>query len=279
MRAGETWAYRARRKDPLVQVELIKIGTRRPSRVLIEFNGDEFEGRREWVPPVRLKTLWAHVDDFRTREARWAAVTTIGLPAGDPREYAAEIIFDELIDGAHATFGYAAKGGIIVVADVAGLAEFLQIPTDLLTSHQDAFFDDGLLIAPWDTAELVVKTAAGNDPWPVLSRIKLEERRTSREAIHGRHHGGVPPHFIEPEDCTAFDENHGRPTRALLRKWCADEVAARFDEATALREEICRVDGLAREAIELLSRSRPAAAKVLLASLDGGTSRADGEPT
>ena len=54
---GESWAYRARSIDQLVEVEVLRIGTSKPARVLVRFVADEFEGRRDWVPPARLKVL------------------------------------------------------------------------------------------------------------------------------------------------------------------------------------------------------------------------------
>lgn len=71
---GETWAYRHHGGDPLVQVLVRSIGSKRPARVLIRFVDAEFEGREEWVPPARLKVLWRDVDAFIARERRWDAV-------------------------------------------------------------------------------------------------------------------------------------------------------------------------------------------------------------
>ena len=58
---GETWAYRARSVDPLVQVFVMRIGSKRPVRVLIRFVDAESEGRdrrgvalRVDQPDVRL---------------------------------------------------------------------------------------------------------------------------------------------------------------------------------------------------------------------------------
>ena len=65
---GESWAYRARSVDDLVETVLVRLGTRRPARVLVRFVDDRFEGRQEWVPPSRLKVRWEAVDEFRGLE-------------------------------------------------------------------------------------------------------------------------------------------------------------------------------------------------------------------
>ncbi|MFZ2624720.1 MAG: hypothetical protein WAX29_05695 [Propionibacterium sp.] len=58
MEIGEHWGYRKRGTDPLVEVEILKIGTQKPARTLVGFVAEKFEGRQEWIPPSRLKVLW-----------------------------------------------------------------------------------------------------------------------------------------------------------------------------------------------------------------------------
>jgi hypothetical protein len=61
---GEAWGYRARGREPLVPVEVRRMGTKRPLRVLVvRFLDDEFEGREDWVSPSRLKMRWEHSED------------------------------------------------------------------------------------------------------------------------------------------------------------------------------------------------------------------------
>ena len=71
---GESWAYRARSVDVLVEVVVVRLGTQRPARVFVRFVDDRFEGRQEWVPPSRLKVRWEAVDEFRERERLWERV-------------------------------------------------------------------------------------------------------------------------------------------------------------------------------------------------------------
>ena len=44
---GEAWAYRARRQDSPVEVIVVRIGVRKPRRLLIRFVADDFEGRQD----------------------------------------------------------------------------------------------------------------------------------------------------------------------------------------------------------------------------------------
>lgn len=60
---GELWAYRQRGTDPVTRVEVLRLGTAKPPRVLVKFTDDQFEGRSEWVPPRRLKVPWDQADE------------------------------------------------------------------------------------------------------------------------------------------------------------------------------------------------------------------------
>ena len=80
LQPGQSWAYRARQVDELVQVTVVRLGTQRPARVLVGFVDEVFEGRQEWVPPARLEVLWQDVAGYRAREERWDKIYAAGLP-------------------------------------------------------------------------------------------------------------------------------------------------------------------------------------------------------
>lgn len=274
MRVGETWAYRARRKDCAAEVEVLKIGTKAPSRVLVQFLADEFEGHREWVPHARLKAPWAHVDDFVAREQRWDAVATPGLSADDPRGYAAEIVFSELIPNELATFGYGTRGGITTIVDVDALAALVAVEPKELRFQPSSFVDGGLLIVPWDTTLLVATAAARGTPQSILTWVDSAAREAFRDSIHGSYLGARTSHFMDPEACIAFDEKHGKPVRDTLLKWCGADASGQFDERRVLRDEARRIRRIARDAIDLLSQTNTRAARRLRIDLDSPTRRA-----
>src|SRR5947209_2897797 len=95
---GESWAYRARFVDALVEITVVRIGVRKPARVLVRFVDDTFEGLQEWVPPSRLKVPWLQVTEYIARERRWQAVTEASLLARTAADYASSYVFSELID-------------------------------------------------------------------------------------------------------------------------------------------------------------------------------------
>jgi hypothetical protein len=148
MQVGEAWAYRARAADRLVEVEILRLGVRKPPRVLVRFIDDEFEGLREWVPPGRLKTRWASRDDFIAREHRWTAVRASPLIYKDPEYYAAICVFDEVIDETIATTGYNTLSGVSWIHDVDRLAHLIGAAADVLERDGSSFWEDGALVVP-----------------------------------------------------------------------------------------------------------------------------------
>jgi hypothetical protein len=109
---GEAWAYRARRRDSPVEVIVVRIGVRKPRRLLVRFVADDFEGRQDWVPPSRLKAAWRDLDAFIAREIRWEGVAGESPAIGSPEESAAGVVFDLLVDPGLATLGYNATCGV-----------------------------------------------------------------------------------------------------------------------------------------------------------------------
>ncbi|WP_437773514.1 hypothetical protein [Arthrobacter sp. KNU40] len=252
MEPGESWAYRARGVDPLVEVRVVRQGTQKPARVLARFVSDEFEGKEEWVPPARLKVLWSQAAEFRAREERWARMCAVGPGQEDPRDYAASEIFDEYVDNELATINYR-RGASITIKQKEALAERLGLRVEQLTDHPEAFTEDGAVVAPWLATELVARTVAEQNAEKVLQRVEAEERQARYAAIHGEHPSrGRRDDYISPEISEEVDRDYGRPVRDVLRSWCGAENVERFDELVELRKEIKRVGDVAQSAIDAL---------------------------
>lgn len=109
MEPGESWGYRARARDPLVEVRVLRLGTSKPPRVLVAFVDDVFEGKEEWVSPARLKVLWPEAEEFQASEVRWNRLASVGPAQDDPRGDVASEILDKYLDEEIATVNY--RGG------------------------------------------------------------------------------------------------------------------------------------------------------------------------
>ncbi|MCW2752552.1 MAG: hypothetical protein JWR83_3662 [Aeromicrobium sp.] len=255
---GQSWAYRARGIDPAVEVQIVRVGTHRPARVLVRFVDDDFEGKEDWVPPSRLKVLWEQVDAFRARETRWDEILKLGLPRDDPRESATEHMFLEYIANEHAYFGCSNSGCEVHLVDPAALAESLSLDIRQLTGHPATFVEDDILIAPWPVTETIVVAAARKYAEEVLTYVEAEERQAKHEAIHGSHlrtSGKGNGYYFDAVASREMDLEFGKPIREVLRQWCGAELTERFDELTELRKEIRRVGEIAQRAVDLLERS------------------------
>lgn len=254
---GEEWAYRARYHDPLVQVVVVRLGVKRPRRVLVRFVSDEFEGLQDWVPPTRLKVPWSGVEEFVARERRWDAVVAPSPPDyDDPEESAAGTVFDLLIAPEVAAPGWSATRGIVTIHDVDGLAAFLDVDPVKLRADAISFEEDGDLISPWPVTLAIARRAAERDPHAVLRYVEKEEVDARREATYGAWHGrrGTPDDYISAEICKSLDDNYGRPVRALLREWCGADALDLRAEISTLRLEASRAAAVAQAAVELLRR-------------------------
>lgn len=254
---GERWAYRARAGDPLVEVEVLKLGVKRPPRVFVGYVDDAFEGLKEWVPPARLKVPWREVSAFIDREERWDRVIASCPPQDSPEEGAASQVFDILIDPSLAWLEYKADG-VARVADVAGLAARLDIEPEILESDPTSFMEDGDLIAPWPVTRMLAKRAAELEPDPILLWVHRDENEARRDAIYGRHYGGRGKNGgwdVSPEICAQVDEEHGKPVRTLLREWCGAEAVGLREELETVRKEVARLTALIETAVEDLRRA------------------------
>src|SRR4051812_47720627 len=94
---GDRWGYRARQRDPLAEVEVLAVGTKRPPRVHVSFIDESFEGKEAWVPPARLKAPWNKAATWLAHEARWLAVVEASDDFVDsPFEGAVELVFSQI---------------------------------------------------------------------------------------------------------------------------------------------------------------------------------------
>ena len=255
-KVGESWAYRERQIDDVVAVEVVKVGTQRPARVLVRFVDERFEGRQDWVPPARLKVLWTAVDAFREREARWSRVEELGV-GDEPVSRAADEVFEALVDQDIARMEYR-EAGASRITDSGRLAELTDLDAALWAQRPDGFIEGKDLVVPWPITEQIAAAAARRNPNPILDAVRNEENEARYHAIHGhwyRGRGSRPDHTIPADICIQVDNEHGKPRRAILREWCGADAADRYDELAELHREIHRVGQLAEAAIDALRKA------------------------
>jgi hypothetical protein len=154
-----------------------------------------------------------------------------------------------------AELGWNAKRGTILVHDVSGLANLLEVAPVSLRAPT-SFEEDGDLISPWTVAIAVARRAAEREPHKVLADVEKDEADARRDSTYGRWLGRRrrEEDWVPPEVCQRVDVEHGQPIRAILRDWCGAEAVDLRAEIAALRNDASSAGKVAAEAIELLRR-------------------------
>jgi hypothetical protein len=255
---GEEWAYRERANANLTPVRVTKVGSARPPRVKIRFLDDAFEGREEWVPPSRLKVLWADLDAWRAREDRWdaVAVASVGVD-GTPELWAAETLFEVVAGEDVLSMGYREHAGVLCISDASKAAELLGTDPSNFLADELAFVDeDGTIVVPWHVTLELARDAAPKHAEAVLREIANKERKAAHHAVYGElmGTGRAKPWYISPKVCADVDARQV-PTYARLRQWCGGDAVDRFDELAALRTELLRSGQIAERAISALEEA------------------------
>jgi hypothetical protein len=244
MEVGQRWAYRATFTEPVVCVEIQKIGASRPARVKIRFVDDVFEGRQEWVPPTRLKVPWDQAGAWQAREDRWQAVREVSLHVrGADRERAAELVLEVVGDPVVVGLGSTRDAGLLICRDLKALRERHGVDTDVITTDPLTFTEDGTHVAPWRVTERVCRDIARHGADRVLAQIAREERKNRHEAIRRCPSSSPDGSLLDPRRFEEWAEERRR-AHDIVRAWIGAEALGRHEELMALRREAARLGGL-----------------------------------
>jgi hypothetical protein len=254
LRVGGEWAYRQHRDDPIVRVRVLRIGKERPLRAKVRFLDDQFEGREDWVPRMRLKARWEELDLWQAREERWEAVRHAAAAAYSSPEYRATDYVLSSVADLGVEIGCGRNATVLTIRDPNALVDFLGLTTEECRSDPLAFVDDdGALVAPWATAERVARRVAPLRAKQLLGGIERREAEARWRALHGYYElGGGKACYRTPEDCAELDEQW-QAGHDLVRVWCGVEAVNRHDEVQGLRDEVLRLSEILERAIRELA--------------------------
>ncbi|MPZ81983.1 MAG: hypothetical protein GEV28_16960 [Actinophytocola sp.] len=242
---GERWAYRKKGTDPVTCVEVVRLGTGRPSRVQVKFIDDEFEGREEWAPPARLKVLWSGVDAWRESEDRWSRLREASECALDsPEENALLMVFEYLPDWNLLNVHYR-DDGIGRVSDLEALLVDLGLDRELIIGDPVSFREDDIWFVPRRVTQVIVERLTRKYADTVIKEVEAAEQEAQKERQRGSQSIN---YYFSPESCAKVDEQYA-PARAQIRQWCGAEAKDRYDELVALRGEAVRLGKLVERAI------------------------------
>ncbi|WP_026932065.1 hypothetical protein [Glycomyces tenuis] len=262
---GDLWGYRARARDDLTCVKVLKIGTKRPARIKIRFLDDEYEGHEDWVPPSRLKVRWDDRARFFAAEQRWRAVEDASAEAVDTLEAKTCIlVLEHLRALLYVDWRSADRFAVLRTKNLVSFEAETGLKHEDLLAYSAAYSEDDQIVAAWPALRVAAQALARVNAEKLLDLADQEERDRQREAIYGRHyHSRSGVQYIEPEICIEVDREYA-PQWELLRTWCGAEIRARRDELAELRGEVARLSGLVEAAITELDEagSRKAARRL-----------------
>lgn len=262
MEVGEIWAYREKAYTegyPVLPVEILQFGPPRSNKVRVRFLDGEYPGIDQWIPKVRLRVPWEQAEAWLQDERRFALAREVSREAYLSLEYEAAMTTVSAYprpDGILIGYGIA-EGATVMVADIATVARDLSLNVDELLAEPLAFVDrHGTYVGPWSVAYRLARRVAAVYPDGVLARVVAEERQLWQAATRGEsfelrrgEHVWIPP-----ERC-AERLRERQPVLDLIRSWTGSGAAERYDDLTALRDEVARLRGLVEAAAGALQRA------------------------
>lgn len=231
---GGCYAYRERKGDDLVSVELVAIGQstspRRAQRlrVKVRWLDDAFEGKVDWVPAGRLKCTWAEVESFRERERNWEEVRRGAPGRGSPETVAIDIVCGALIDTGICDPGVNDDTGVITIHDVAALAELLDVPREFFDGEAN-FTEARSMVCGWNVTERVLRRGAERYPDQVLRFIASTNVGVSSDVRKINERG------IE-----------------LVKSWCGVPYRSLYAEHLKLRDDLAELSRFAGDVLKAL---------------------------
>jgi hypothetical protein len=258
---GQIWAYRERAYTvdcPVVKAEVLQLGPRGSGKVRIRLL-EEYEGMDMWVPLVRLRVPWEEAEDWLRDEQALQAVieASVGAKGGVAYE-SAQLVFWSY-PGQAGVMLDVPSDGVLWITDPEAAAADLDLGMDWLLSVPSAFIDrKGEYHAPGSFAETIARRITEKYPEEVLAYIAKEEKELQDGAVYGTvvEYGTRKPwsYEVPPERC-AERLREMRPVFDLIREWCGQPAADRYEELNRLRGEVKRLEDLVLETADRLEEA------------------------
>ncbi|MCU1393483.1 MAG: hypothetical protein JWM34_1911 [Ilumatobacteraceae bacterium] len=238
----------------------MKVGVRRPPRVLVRFVGDEHEGRSEWVSPARLVSPWSESVVWVTRQLEWQRVVSASQPARYTVEAnACEEVFSAFDPNSDAIefSETGTRAGVLIVAgssaaDVSALSA---------ATGTGGFWDGELFVAAWPAALNLARLLASEHSDVVADPLRQAEREYRSGALTG-----------DDRPLKGFEGRSYRELFTTKREacnlalgWCNPTSVGRADDVAWLRDEVKRLEEQSRRLVRTLrdTMCRPMTDRIL----------------
>ena len=271
---GERWAYREHPRAlgaTFIPAEVLQRGPRRARKVRVRWCDGEYEGLDEWVPIARLVVPWADAAERMEDERRMVELETMQPTPLD------KVTADALLQ-----IGFAIRAPVYIytsseyaaradIEQIAQVADVLPIESKVLVDSPGAFVDaEGTLHVGQEATVTLVRRYCQADPDAILGRGFRELERWREAVVTGWYDAGLdrPPCRV---DVSRMRDrlSHEEQVWALVRAWCGEDAAQRFDEREDLRKELERLQTLVRTTARWIKEAgHPSRADALLRSLE-----------
>lgn len=213
---GTDWLYVDPVKKTSHRVEIDAVPDR-AHRIRVQHLDRDMGGKAEWVPIARAKVPWALREDYEATLRMWGAAEKHCPPSsqGD----VALMLLDTYLDPSVAEIYYTGVEGILVIPDVAELAQITGIDAETLSGHEDSFVDE-VLYTPWPTTLLVLQALCRRDPRPALEM--LAQRKADDDVFKQRVARDGDPWWVQ-------EAREGNREAKKIRRWTEmEEESIRF---------------------------------------------------
>jgi hypothetical protein len=250
---NEHWVYHAHSYDEVSEVVVIAIGTKRPARVKVAFVADEFEGRADWVPPSRLKTLWADRSTYTGHIARWGRLFAAGSAISSSNRRASEYVLD-LIPG-HPAFPLSSsremRNTVTEVSDWSAVQAVTGISRDEIWSPL-AITENDRDYLPWPAALVLALAYAERHSPAVLRELAEESEALEREEARDRN-----MRASQRSDKVTRRRDEMRGVISTVRGWRGEGSAGAAEELEDLRRSLADLIAIIeREVLLLIEKER-----------------------
>jgi hypothetical protein len=251
MEIGESWAYRARSKNwgsAVSQVEIVRVGGPRSSgRVHVRFLEGEAAGLQEWVATDCLLVTWADVEVFQADDAAELALAEASREVRGTVAFEAARMalgFVRLKKGLRLRRGVA-DAGVLEISRLDDTAALLGLDSADLSADPMLYENrDGLCLAGWPVTERIARRAVEKFADEILPEADRRQQSLEEERAQSAWSSW------QRRDDRKLDAEQA--VLRLIREWCGEERADRYDELVALRAEVLRLGGLVERAVRSL---------------------------
>lgn len=265
MEVGEDWVYRPKARTsgaPFFCARIEKIKADKTPKFQIRLLDGEEEGLRTWVTKVTLKSPWNERDAWSADDERYASAVAVSVTFEESSEFrAVERIVDEIWQARD--FDVMRIGwnrvdrGLLLIRDLPTAKKVFGQDLEELLADPLTFTDRfGVLVAPWAATLRWAQRACTVLADDVMRWVDREDKKLRGSVIHGEtiYFGRGETWERSPAQCAeSFNEQNA--VLEALRAWCGVEPVERFDELSALREEVGRLNSIVESALASLRRT------------------------